>query len=171
MTPWRHCGCWSVLLQGTKIPFEQALAATFLEGILFMLVCITGDHAAALRLLTCVVMRVITPSACASFGKKSLCLCSIFTCRSNCRSLVGAGANIRACCKHLTLAAWYCSQICPLMLAIALMLLQVCDLSFSRRSLRVFSCQVQQALGSLLPLLVPRTVGSLLLLLSQPCWA
>lgn len=27
---------------GTKIPYEQALAATFLEGIVFMLVCITG---------------------------------------------------------------------------------------------------------------------------------
>eukprot|EP00878_Enallax_costatus_P035442 GHUV01039524.1.p2 GENE.GHUV01039524.1~~GHUV01039524.1.p2 ORF type:complete len:161 (-),score=21.87 GHUV01039524.1:198-680(-) len=39
---------------GTKIPFEQALAATFLEGILFLLVCITGwwklvAHALILR--------------------------------------------------------------------------------------------------------------------------
>lgn len=32
---------------GTKIPFEQALAATFLEGILFLFVCITGGYGRA----------------------------------------------------------------------------------------------------------------------------
>eukprot|EP00775_Hariotina_reticulata_P004113 gene4113-4359_t len=34
---------------GTKIPFEQALAATFLEGIVFLLVCITGLRSVILR--------------------------------------------------------------------------------------------------------------------------
>jgi AGZA family xanthine/uracil permease-like MFS transporter len=27
---------------GTRIPYEQALACTFLEGLIFMLICITG---------------------------------------------------------------------------------------------------------------------------------
>jgi AGZA family xanthine/uracil permease-like MFS transporter len=30
------------MCMGTKIPFEQGLAATFLEGIVFILICVTG---------------------------------------------------------------------------------------------------------------------------------
>ncbi|KAK9830128.1 hypothetical protein WJX72_009909 [[Myrmecia] bisecta] len=36
---------------GTKIPFEQALSATFLEGLVFLLICFTGMRSRLLKLL------------------------------------------------------------------------------------------------------------------------
>jgi AGZA family xanthine/uracil permease-like MFS transporter len=36
---------------GTQIPFEQALAATFIEGIVFLLICLTGMRKYILRLI------------------------------------------------------------------------------------------------------------------------
>jgi len=35
---------------GTKIPYEQGLAATLLEGLAFLIICITGLRAVLLRL-------------------------------------------------------------------------------------------------------------------------
>lgn len=36
---------------GSKIPFQKALAATFIEGLVFFLICITGLRVYILRLV------------------------------------------------------------------------------------------------------------------------
>jgi hypothetical protein len=38
------CGNTTNVCLGTKIPFEQALTATFLEGLVFLLICVTGER-------------------------------------------------------------------------------------------------------------------------------
>lgn len=39
---WNQSGDSVSACLGTQIPFEQALACTFLEGLVFMLICLLG---------------------------------------------------------------------------------------------------------------------------------